>query len=352
MRAMDLGGMLSLGRGWARLLKSVVAANQEGRIDPAGLAMGRRLQRQISTRSTTGCRSRRRRDRRGRRSGPAADPAAGDAAHLLEVADGGSARVSGCCRSARVVKEYGTLRSPGMMPRGREWPAGLLPVVSQDPGLGRHRGGNRARDRVGSRGAARTQQRGAFQASFSDVAPSVEAWLAGWLESPTHDEQRDAMMADLTPPEVAGPARARSRAAIGRMSLEERRAMGLPDEGWEEVVWGGIGWDPDELRPGGLAEAVEDRFEHRVASPLDVAGRDLDRQVRLDREPLVVRVRADLVPRCDAGLEAAVAEAERSGVGERVGAAAHGLAGDPDTCRPASRRAVNSDAPPRTCCGR
>ena len=30
------------------------------------------------------------------------------------------------------------------------------------------------------------------------------------------------------------------------MSIEERRAMGLPDVGWEQVVWGGIGLEPDE----------------------------------------------------------------------------------------------------------
>jgi hypothetical protein len=34
-----------------------------------------------------------------------------------------------------------------------------------------------------------------------------------------------------------------SRAAIARMSLDERRAMGLPDVGWEQVVWGGLGWE-------------------------------------------------------------------------------------------------------------
>jgi hypothetical protein len=37
-----------------------------------------------------------------------------------------------------------------------------------------------------------------------------------------------------------------ARAAIGRMTLEEQRVMGQPDVGWEAVVWGGMGWDPDE----------------------------------------------------------------------------------------------------------
>jgi hypothetical protein len=30
------------------------------------------------------------------------------------------------------------------------------------------------------------------------------------------------------------------------MTPQERAAMGLPEVGWEKVVWGGIGWDPNE----------------------------------------------------------------------------------------------------------
>jgi len=29
------------------------------------------------------------------------------------------------------------------------------------------------------------------------------------------------------------------------MSPEERAAMGLPESGWEHVVWGGLGLDED-----------------------------------------------------------------------------------------------------------
>ena len=33
---------------------------------------------------------------------------------------------------------------------------------------------------------------------------------------------------------------------IARLSPEERAKMGLPETGWERVVWGGLGWDEDE----------------------------------------------------------------------------------------------------------
>lgn len=42
----------------------------------------------------------------------------------------------------------------------------------------------------------------------------------------------------------------RSRAMIAAMTPEERAAMGLPEVGWEQVVWGGIGLDEDESGSG------------------------------------------------------------------------------------------------------
>jgi hypothetical protein len=37
---------------------------------------------------------------------------------------------------------------------------------------------------------------------------------------------------------------------IAAMTAEERAAMGLPEVGWEKVVWGGIGLEEDD-DPGG-----------------------------------------------------------------------------------------------------
>ena len=133
-----------------------------------------------------------------------------------------------------------------MLTRGREWPAGMLPVVSQDPGWDCV---DAATGRVIAWDPEELTERSSearFQASFSELHPSVEAWLADWLGRPTRDEERDAMMADLMSPASQARQEREAREAIGRMTLEERRAMGLPDEGWEAVVSGGVGWPPGD----------------------------------------------------------------------------------------------------------
>ena len=252
MGSLDLGGMLSLGRTLGGLLQQSVKAQREGVIDPEAVAMADDIQRRMETPVDDGL--------------PApADEATVEAVEAVlrltlpvamrrvwtEVADGGFGPGYGLLPLARVVKEYGTLRSPGMMPRGREWPAGLLPVLSHDPGwdcveasTGRVIGWD-------PEDLSERSSETRFQASFQEVAPSVEAWLDEWLASKTHAEQRDDMMAEFMSPAYQAKQANEARAAIGRMTLEERRAMGLPDEGWEEVVWGGIGWPPDDAEGTG-----------------------------------------------------------------------------------------------------
>jgi hypothetical protein len=43
-----------------------------------------------------------------------------------------------------------------------------------------------------------------------------------------------------------------SRAMISAMTPQERAAMGLPEVGWERVVWGGLGLDEDDDAGGSL----------------------------------------------------------------------------------------------------
>jgi hypothetical protein len=249
MASLDLGGMLSLGQTLGGMLRNVVAANQEGRVDPASHAVAESLQRQMETPLDDGL--------------PApADDATLEAVEAVlrltlpvamrrvyaEVADGGFGPGFGLLPLARVVKEYGELRRPGMMPRGREWPSDLLPVVSPDPGWDCIEAST---GRVVAWDPEELSERSSearFQASFSEVAPSVEAWLDEWLGRRTHAEERDAMMAEFMSPAYQAKQANEAREAMRRMTLEERRAMGLPDEGWEEVVWGGIGWDPEAGR--------------------------------------------------------------------------------------------------------
>lgn len=248
---LDLGGMMTMGRGLGGMLRNVVAANRAGRVDAEAVAAADELHRQMTTPVDPGA------------------PAAADPATILraeaalgvalpatlrrvyaEVADGGFGPGEGLLPLARVVEQYHDLRSPGMMPRDRAWPVGLLPVVAMEPGWD-------CVDATSGKVVAwdpedltERSSEDRFRRSFSEVHPSVEAWLGAWLGSRTHEEERAAMMAELMSPESQARQAREARAAIGRMSPEERAAMGLPEVGWERVVWGGLGWEEDES-PGG-----------------------------------------------------------------------------------------------------
>ena len=250
--SLDLGGLMSMGRSLADSLRGVVAANQEGRIDPAGHARALELERQITTPV----------DR------PLPSPATEDevvAAEAAlgvmlppalrrsyrEVANGGFGPAEGLVSLGAMVDAYRDLQRPGMLPAGRAWPAGLLPVVERDPGWDCVEA---ATGRIVAWDPEDLTERAGeerFRRSFGEAFPSVEAWLADWLGSETHEERSARMMADLMSPESQARQANEARAAIARMSPDERRAMGLPDVGWERVVWGGVGWvEPDEEDAG------------------------------------------------------------------------------------------------------
>ena len=81
----------------------------------------------------------------------------------------------------------------------------------------------------------------AWRRSFSEVASSVEAWLDTWVGGRT---QREQLAGEMARSQVAQAREARTQ--IAAMTPEARAAMGLPEVGWEAVVWGGIGLDRDE----------------------------------------------------------------------------------------------------------
>jgi hypothetical protein len=139
---------------------------------------------------------------------------------------------------ARLVSTYRDLRSWSLGPEGQEWPEGMLPVVAYDPGhLCVDAGTGRVIDWDPEGLTERSGERG-WKRSFSEHAPTVEAWLGSWVESRHPDE----ILAEQTEESTIRQAR-ESRAMIARMTPEERAAMGLPEVGWERVVWGGIGLD-------------------------------------------------------------------------------------------------------------
>ena len=232
----SLGGLLSD-------LRRVVDANQAGR--PIDSDITRRVDAMSAGMSTDN-------------SSPLPPPA--DPAHLdaLEaqigvrfpeelrrvwtaVADGGFGPGGGLLSAERSVREWTALTAVPQGPKDQPWPRELLPIGIIDPGYtcidletGRiidwdpHELTERSGDK-------------AWKASFSELASSLEAWLRAWVDArPQHEVLQEQLDAS-----TIRQAR-ESRAAIAAMTPEQRAAMGLPEVGWERVVWGGIGLEGEE----------------------------------------------------------------------------------------------------------
>jgi hypothetical protein len=159
-----------------------------------------------------------------------------------EVADGGFGPGSGLLPLATAVATYHEFRvDPPMAPTGQAWPAGLVPLLRYDIGVDAVEASSgrmiawdpeTLTERSGGPGWFRT---------FSELAPSFEAWLDGWVGSKTPDERA----AEAARAAMREHARI-SREYLAALSPGERAAMGLPETGWEAVVWGGLGLDDDE----------------------------------------------------------------------------------------------------------
>jgi SMI1 / KNR4 family (SUKH-1) len=247
---LDLSGLMGMLGQVSGDLKRVVAANQAGApVDPALHAKAEAFGAAMSTPVAT-------------MLPPPADAAALARAETslgfalppflrrvyLEVADGGFGPGVGLLGIDAAVAAYGRLRDGGELPRGRTWPDQLLPVVERDPG-------NYCVDAATTDGRVvdwDPEELGefsgekAFARSFSEEAPSVEAWLRAWVGGKTQAEQHQEMLQKA----MVDAAR-QSRAYFAAMTPEQRREYGFPDEGWESQIAGGLGMEENEDQPSG-----------------------------------------------------------------------------------------------------
>jgi hypothetical protein len=240
-RALDFGGVANSLGSIAGSLRRTVAANRQGRVDPEGHDLAVKIEADMTTPAFEV-------------PGPAAEADINSAeARLgyrlpaalrrvyLEVADGGFGPGAGLFGLSRIVTVYHEVQDHPVIPAGSSWPPGILPIVDRDPGYDCI---EVATGRVLAWDPERmTEHSGerAWQQCFSEVSPSIDGWLGEWAVSPTLEEQLAPRLAEYRVEEAR-----RARARIGAMTPEERAAMGLPEVGWERVVWGGLGWDPDE----------------------------------------------------------------------------------------------------------
>jgi len=242
--SLDLGSLMGMLGQAASDLKQVVANNQAGRVDPALTAKADRIQQQMTAPVTHEL------------------PAPADAAVLdrveaeigfalpavlrrvyLEVADGGFGPHGGLLGVEAAAGALAALRSGDELPRGRTWPDRLLPLVKVDPGYD-------CVDASSPEGAIVAwdpEELGEFSGekawdrSFSQVAPSVEAWLTEWVGGRTQGEEHQDMMRKAMIDSVR-----QSRAYFAAMTPEQRAEYGLPETGWEKQIGGHLGLD-DEL---------------------------------------------------------------------------------------------------------
>jgi SMI1 / KNR4 family (SUKH-1) len=244
--SMDLGSLLGKLGGAAADLKRVVAANQAGRVDPELVTKADRIAADMSTPVETTLPGR-------------ARPAAVEGIETelgfslppvlrrvyLEVADGGFGPGGGLMPIADTAAAYARLRTGAELPRARTWPERLLPVVGVDPGYDCVDASS-PQGRVVAwdpDGLAEFSGEKAWNRSFSEVAPSVEAWLEEWVGGKTQAEKDQDFMRQMMIDEAR-----RSRAHFAAMTPEERAAFGFPEVGWEYQIADGLGMEEDEER--------------------------------------------------------------------------------------------------------
>jgi hypothetical protein len=241
VQAMSLDQLFSAGRSAAADLLRVVASNQAGRMPDLDL-IGKADQIQAAMRTPLSTPM----------PLPASEAAVADAERrigrplpailrrlALEVADGGFGPGGGLLSLERMASEFTLLTAVPQGPRDQPWPKRLLPIVDMAPGydcLDLDTGRMVAFDPEDIEGDSDRQ----WQAAFHDVAPTLDAYLRAWRDRPDpYAEAHAAAEASMV-----DQAR-QSRAMIAAMTPQERAAMGLPEVGWERVVWGGLGLDED-----------------------------------------------------------------------------------------------------------
>jgi hypothetical protein len=246
--SMDLSSLLGMLGGTAADLRRVVADNQAGRVDPEIVAKADRIGAAMSTPVAATLPS-------------PADPAAVVKAEAelgfalppvlrrvyLEVADGGFGPGGGLMSLAGATAAYARLGIGDELPRGRAWPQRLIPIREVDPGFDCVDASSPAGRIVAWDPEDLREFSGekAWKASFSEIAPSVEAWLEEWVGGKTQAEKDEEVMRKMMIDEAR-----RSRAYFAAMTPEERAAYGFPEVGWESQIADGLGLDEDATDRG------------------------------------------------------------------------------------------------------
>jgi hypothetical protein len=153
----------------------------------------------------------------------------------VEVADGGFGPGGGLLPLEGIVRETHELRTGDLVPRNRAWPAAYLPLVHLDPGWTCVDVDTGAILDWDPEEMTERMTEARWQETFSERAPSVEAWLTNWVSSktaadrnrPSAEERWARMAARAQSPEGQQRQMRKTRAHIDQMSPEDRAKWGL-----------------------------------------------------------------------------------------------------------------------------
>jgi hypothetical protein len=159
-----------------------------------------------------------------------------------QIANGGFGPGSGIMPLQDVVRTYLDLCATPPGPRKQKWPVQLLPITRNEPGLccievnkgevifwDEEELADGVSDKVWKR-------------SFKPDAPDLGSWFERWLDTPSPEQN----MKDLMQKGMLDGIR-QSLAYWRAKTPEERAAFGLPETGWEEVLFGHLGIDLSKL---------------------------------------------------------------------------------------------------------
>ena len=245
---LSLGSILFEGLNIAKDLRRVVQANQQGEVPEDLISRADDIADEMMTPASSDL-------------PPRATPSAMQSAEselefrlpdlmrrlYVEVADGGFGPACGLLSLSSSVELYKEMRSGGAAPEGLDWPQYLLPVL-EDSAVLICVDAASPEGRVivwDPEGLEELTSAAEWARCFRLEATSLDLWLQDWLDAPSAEQQVHMMFGDQIMASQIETAR-QSRERIAAMTPEERAAIGLPEVGWERVVWGGLGREPEQ----------------------------------------------------------------------------------------------------------
>ena len=160
-----------------------------------------------------------------------------DLKQLYAIADGGFGPGQGLYPLDRLVREYQDFTSEPFGPQGQLWPANLISIIHDDPGeicVDRDTGKLIFWD---PEELAEGPSNKYWLKSFKDEAESLAALFEKWVDQPTVMEKMGQPV--KSPLDDWNPMETHIRNVIescGRMTPEQRAAMGFGGDDWEEQI--------------------------------------------------------------------------------------------------------------------